>query len=185
MHLCSTGTGIFWGYTLRNGISDSRDMGINELIFVHLQSYQQCMDSVFDLAFLLTVDVINIIKIFAVIIFIPLEFQWGLAFFHVCSWFRFLSCCLFLPFTWFHLFVGLLLCCLPISRWFAITLHSGYYFFIFYLLSIFSFSPLLVWLILTLFMVTFVVQIFHFCVVKSVRSFQLDLSFMSCLGRLS
>ena len=50
-------------------------MGINELIFVHLQSYQQCMDSVFDLAFLLTVDVINIIKIFAVIIFIPLEFQ--------------------------------------------------------------------------------------------------------------
>ena len=75
MHLCSTGTGIFCGYTLRNGISDSRDMGINELIFVHLQSYQQCMDSVFDLAFLLTVDVINIIKIFAVIIFIPLEFQ--------------------------------------------------------------------------------------------------------------
>ena len=57
---------------------------------------------VFDLAFLLTVDIINIIKILAVTIFVLLEFRWSLAYFRVCSWFGFLSCCRVLPFGWSH-----------------------------------------------------------------------------------
>ena len=57
---------------------------------------------VFDLAFLLTVDIINIIKILAVTIFVLLEFRRSLAYFRVCSWFGFLSCCRVLPFSWSH-----------------------------------------------------------------------------------
>lgn len=57
---------------------------------------------VFDLAFLLTVDIINIMKILAVTIFVLLEFRQSLAYFRVCSWFGFLSCCRVLPFSWSH-----------------------------------------------------------------------------------